>query len=582
MKTTLAVVFACFQPNKFFAQSFAVKNSRLLLPLATVLGSTWANSGSSASCTTSSTSLAMGNSASVATSDAKTLEEASEAYKTLKTKLTTITQLERVNGLLEYDQMVFMPESAAGERGAQMSALAAVVHDKSTDKEILKLIEQSEQDLATNSDGTHEFKEEARLLELEKKDFLNNARVSSELASRQAALKAESHGVWAKARQDNDFSAFEPLLKKCFDTSKEIAEAKRGGKTGISHYTQMLDEFEMGMSPQRIDDIFDEIQKALVPLIEKVLSDKATPPSTEPLNGDFPIDQQKEMNRKLVTALGFDEDKGRIDVSVHPFTLSISPSDVRITSRFRTDEWYQGLAGTIHEGGHALYEQNLGSSALKLDSALSMGMHESQSLFWERHVGLSKPFWSFATPILKEHLPELEKYSSDELYGAVNAVSRSLIRVEADELTYPLHVILRYLIERDVIEGKLAVKDIPAQWNKLMKEMLGVSVPNDTKGCLQDVHWSMMAIGYFPTYLIGSSTAAQLAHYCKKDIPDFDKRVSAGDFKEIKAWLTKKVHVHGKRYKSLDDLLESELGEPLNPQYFITYLTEKYSELYKI
>jgi len=334
------------------------------------------------------------------------------------------------------------------------------------------------------------------------------------------------------------------------------------------------------MDPQRINDVFDQIQTALVPLIEKVLA-SPTPPSTAALQGTFPVKQQQEANRAIVTALGFDDAQGRIDVSVHPFTLSISPRDVRITSRFREDEWYQGLAGTIHEGGHAMYEQNLASSALKLDTALSMGMHESQSLFWERHVGLSQPFWTWATPILQKSLTELQPYSSTELYGAVNAVSQSLIRVEADELTYPLHVILRYQLERDVIEGKLPISDMPAAWNQGMKALLGVTVPNDTQGCLQDVHWSMMAIGYFPTYLIGSSTAAQLAHYCKLDIPDFDQKVAAGNFKEIKAWLTQKVHQHGKRYKSLDALLEGELGEPLNPQYFIDYLTEKYSELYQ-
>ena len=264
---------------------------------------------------------------------------------------------------------------------------------------------------------------------------------------------------------------------------------------------------------------------------------------------------------------------------MHPFSSGISKHDVRITSRFREDEWYQGLAGSMHEAGHAMYEQNVGDSGLPIDSALSMGMHESQSLFWERHVGLSKPFWRYAAPLVQEHLGM--NSSPQELYAAVNAAKRSLIRVEADELTYPLHVILRYNIERDFVEGRLDVKDIPKRWNEGMSSSLKIDVPSDAQGCLQDVHWSMLAYGYFPTYLIGAAAAAQLAHYCKKDIPDFDEKVATGEFQDIKAWMTGKVHQHGSRYKSLDEHLEAQTGEPLNPKWFIEYLTAKYTDLYK-
>ena len=209
-------------------------------------------------------------------------------------------------------------------------------------------------------------------------------------------------------------------------------------------------------------------------------------------------------------------------------------------------------------------------------------MHESQSLFWERHVGLSKAFWKFAAPILKNSFGDEFKYDHDELYGAVNSVSKSFIRVEADELTYPLHVILRYTIEKEVIEGKLSVTDVPERWNALMSDLLGVEVTDDAKGCLQDVHWSMLAFGYFPTYLLGAACAAQLAHFCEVDIPDFENKIENGEFEEIKAWLIKKVHRHGSRYASLDDLLEDQVGEKLNPKYFIDYLTKKYTELYRI
>eukprot|EP00928_Gymnodinium_smaydae_P062914 TRINITY_DN46644_c0_g1_i1.p1 TRINITY_DN46644_c0_g1~~TRINITY_DN46644_c0_g1_i1.p1 ORF type:complete len:314 (-),score=46.81 TRINITY_DN46644_c0_g1_i1:152-994(-) len=280
--------------------------------------------------------------------------------------------------------------------------------------------------------------------------------------------------------------------------------------------------------------------------------------------------------------MGFDIERGRLDVSVHPFTLASSPADVRITSRFREDEWYQGLAGTMHEAGHAIYEQNLGSSGLSIDSFLSMGTHESQSLFWERHVGLSRPFWEYAAPLLREEFGGDFTHGAEDLYGAVNLVSRGLIRVEADELTYPLHVTLRYDIERDVVERRLDVRDIPKRWNDDMAVLLGVDVPDDARGCLQDVHWSGLAFGYFPTYLIGAVAAAQLAHHCRVALPDFDDQIRRGEFGKIRAWLTDRVHRHGRRPESLDSLFEQQLGERLTPTYFIDYLTEKYSELYKL
>ena len=556
-------------------------SSPLFLPLAFAGSSAITSSSNTKSCSTV-TKLSSTTTAEESTMTDVAGEKTREAYDELVKKLKVVTQLSRAQAVLDYDRMVFMSESdrTSAARGAQLSALAGIIHEKATDPSIQKLLETA---LTTDE-------EEARILELVKASYLKKQRISSELEAKRAALTSSAYNSWVKARQANDFAAFESSLQDCFDTACEIAAATSGA-TGTSDdtppkellYNEMLDEYEMGMDAKRINDIFDQIQESLVPLIAKVIaSPSEEKPSTDPLKGVFDVEKQKEVNRQIVKQLGFDESHGRIDVSVHPFTISFSSADVRITSRFREDEWYQGLAGTIHEGGHAMYEQNLGSSDLEIDTALSMGVHESQSLFWERHVGLSKPFWEYATPILQEAFPENFKYTPQQVYGAVNAVSPSFIRVEADELTYPLHVILRYNIERNVVQGRLQVKDIPKQWNADMKNMLHVDVPSDDKGCLQDVHWSMLAIGYFPTYLLGSATAAQLSHYCHQDIPDMDDKISKGDFAEIKEWLVNKVHKHGKRYKSLDDLLEAQVGEKLNPKYFIDYLTEKYTELYKL
>ena len=508
-----------------------------------------------------------------------TFEDVSSSYKDLLSRLKAVTQLKRVSSVLSYDQQVFMPhaDEASAARGAQMAALAGVIHEKATDKVIRSLLDSADADLA-KFDG--DITDEKRILELTREDYEKNERIPAELETRKAELGARAHSTWVKARTANDFSMFESTLEECFDTAKEVADAQRGENKDVPLYTQMLDDYERGMPAERIDEIFGKIEDALVPLLSKVLESRDKP-STEALKGSFPIDAQEDLSKKIVTELGFDEDHGRIDVSVHPFTMSMSPSDVRITSRFREDEWYQGLAGSVHEGGHAIYEQNLANSGLDIDNYLSMGCHESQSLFWERHVGLSLPFWKWATPKLKEAFGEDFDYTAEEVYGAVNGVVPGLIRVEADELCYPLHVILRYRLEREVVEGTTSVSQIPEKWNNMMKDMIGVEVPDDAQGCLQDVHWSALAIGYFPTYLLGSATAAQLAHYCKQDIEQFDSKVEAGEFKEIKAWLTEKVHRHGRRYPSLDALLEDQLGEPLNPKYFIDYLTTKYEDLYK-
>jgi len=503
------------------------------------------------------------------------LADTSTAYAHVLQKLQQITHLNQAKALLSYDQLVFMPKAASAARGAQMSALASVIHEMTTSPELKQAIDQAMVDAVGSQDIDAKL-----LLQLEHKALMEQERIPTTLAAHVASLGASAYSHWVECKGANDYDGFCSTLQECFDTSMQVADKKRGERTH-SLYTQMLDEFEMGMPQQRIDDIFGTIQKALVPLIAKVLASE-TQPSTVPLKGHFDITAQKELCQDIVTKLGYSLDQGRMDVSVHPFTMSLSTNDVRITSRFKTEEWYQGLAAMMHEGGHAMYEQSVGDSSTNLDAALSMGTHESQSLFWERHVGLSMEFWEWATPMLHEKFPEqFHGTSAKEVYGAVNAVSPSLIRVEADELTYPLHVILRYNIEKAVIGGELNVRDIPARWNADMKSMLNVDVPSDAQGCMQDVHWSALAFGYFPTYLIGSATAAQLAHYCEQDLGMADK-VRRGEFKEIKAWLTDKVHRHGRRYESLDALLEDQLGEKLNPEYFIKYLTAKYSDLYNL
>jgi carboxypeptidase Taq len=456
--------------------------------------------------------------------------ENSAAYKELVGKLKEISHLENAVSVLSYDRMVFMPESAAVARGSQMSILAKIIHEKATDPQLEKLLEQANRDMNADKNDSKEIRDDAHiLLRLAREEYDKKTRIPPALEAKRAELSSTAYAAWVKAKQENDFQLFAPYLKECFDVAQQTAVYLRGNdddKKDRSLYTVLLNEYERGMPVQRIDEIFDTIEKALVPLLQKVLKAAAASqvdpnPLTSVAGFSLDIDRQKRLTEKIVMTLGYDTSRGRIDVSVHPFTSSVGGRhDVRITSRYNDREWYSGLAGAIHECGHAMYEQNLGNSNTVLDQYLSMGCHESQSLFWERHVGMSYPFACYLLPIVSDILGSKDNddaattpFTAMDIYRAVNQVQPGLIRVDADELTYPLHVLLRYRVERELLseddnggnQASLTVDQVPNRWNQAMKDMLGVDVPSDAQGCLQDVHWASLAIGYFPTYLIGSS-----------------------------------------------------------------------------
>jgi carboxypeptidase Taq len=558
----------------------------------------------------------------------------SSAYSALLNQYEQIVHLKRAQAVLEYDQLVFMPSKASVARGSQLAALATIIHEKSIHPSLQQYIDGAEKELLNEQyDDTDDddyqamIKERKIVVQLAREEYDKLVRIPTTLQTKRAMLSSTAYTAWTQARSTNDFISFAPILQECFDVARETARAcmvstttttatsnsndTLSSSTNTSLYTILMDEYERGMSVERIDFIFHEIQTALVPLLQTVLASPTYQNQRQTSDNDllhgpsgtYPIAQQQALSQQIVTALGYDLSRGRIDVSVHPFSQALCPTDVRMTSRFQDSEWYQGLAGSIHEAGHAMYEQNMfpyhhdngtdtdhhSTSSTSVYSTivispannyLSMGCHESQSLFWERHVSLSKSFWKWASPLVGQAFGRTTMCHWKELYQAVNTIQPGCIRVTADELTYPLHVILRYQIERDVIEGTLSISDIPTRWSIGMKQLLNVTVPTDQEGCLQDVHWSSLAIGYFPTYLIGSATAAQLAYYCQRDIPKFDEYIAGGNFVPIREWLTEKVHRHGRRYASLDALLLDQFGEPLQPKYFIRYLTEKYTELY--
>ncbi|CAN0492957.1 unnamed protein product [Ectocarpus sp. 12 AP-2014] len=371
---------------------------------------------------------------------------------------------------------------------------------------------------------------------------------------------------------------------------RDVAEATRSELGGA--YEGCLDQFERGMSTERLREVFGELKAGLVPLLraiqEKVAEEDKSGAAAErhpaPLHSgeQWGKDEQAALCRDMAEKLGFDMSKGRLDVSVHPFTGGPGPSDVRITTRY-SNNWMEGVAGTVHEVGHALYEQGRPGGDMEdlpVSRALSMGVHESQSLLWERMVFQSRPFWKFAAPLVRARFPHTEGVSDEAFYRGLNRVAPSLIRVDADEVTYPLHIILRFEIEQGLMDGSIAVKDVPSVWASKMKELLGVDVPGDAEGCLQDIHWSVGAFGYFPSYTLGAVMACQFLEAARLALPDLDSSLEAGNFEPLKTWLNREVHARGSLYASPDELLSEVTGDSMRPTALVEHLKSKYTEIY--
>jgi len=498
-------------------------------------------------------------------------------YDSLTTRLKDVSALEGIGGLLGWDEMTMMPEGAAGARAAQKVALSSVIHSKSTDPELGNLLSR----LKASSASLDKYKQ-ANVREAARA-YTKATCIPEELVRREANLASTAHQAWVKARQAGDWQLFAPSLKEWVVARRERAALIDASRPA---YDVLADDYDPGLTSTRVAEVFCRVRDGLVPLLKKI-RDQGVKPDTSWLQGDFDTAKQAELCNNVSVALGFNLEKGRLDVSVHPFTGGAHPTDVRMTTRFKQNDFMEGLTGAIHETGHALYEQgrNLEFDGLPVNSAAGMVIHESQSLLWERMVGLSRPFAKYLLPKLHASFPDAlpKKKTSEDLYVAMNAVKDiSMIRVEADEVTYPMHVILRFEIERGLIDGSVEVDDVPALWNSKMKEYLGVEPKDDAEGCLQDIHWSMGALGYFPTYSLGAMSAVQIFEAAKKDLPTLDEDIANGDFAALRIWLNEKVHSLGSLYPKADDLLEAITGKPLDPDLFLKYLEDKYSDIYKL
>ena len=493
-----------------------------------------------------------------------------DKYTELKSILAEVHDLNRAASVLSWDQNTYMPRMGAEARGQQMGTLGKIAHEKFTDEKVGKL-------LTDLKDAFPEWSDEAALVRVTQRDYDKRTRVPSTFVAEQAEVTAAAHEAWMEARQKSDFSIFEPHLAKVLDLTRRYV----GFFPKADHpYDILLDDYEPGMKTAEVQSIFAELRKKQVKLIKAISEQKQV--DDKFLHLKYPEAKQRAFGEKVITAFGFDWNKNRQDKSPHPFCTSFSINDVRITTRFSEDFLNPALFGTMHETGHAFYDGgfNLAYERTPLADGASLGIHESQSRMWENLVGRSLPFWEHFYPLLQKTFPtQLGNVSLRKFYKAINKVAPSLIRVEADEATYNMHIMLRLEIEIAMVEGAVALKDLPALWNAKMKEYLGIVPPNDALGVLQDIHWSFGGLGYFSTYSLGNLISAQLWEKIQKDIPNLSDEIRQGKFGSLLGWLRANIHVHGRKYEP-QDLVQKVTGSRIDPKPYLRYLDTKFSDVY--
>lgn len=494
---------------------------------------------------------------------------ASAEYRELLERVREIGTLEQAAGILTWDERTCMPPGSAPDRAKQHAVMSGIIHERLTSKEMGRLIRAlKKQELSV--DGA------VILRETERKWRLASA-VPGDLVKEASRAQSEAMNAWVKARAGSDFGMLEPLLDKVIGLRFEIAE-HIGYEDTL--YDALLDEYEPYAKSKDIDAVFSRLKKKLIPLASKILNEPCLDGAVP--KGTYPVEAQGAFVAGLAADMGFDLNRGRIDVSAHPFT-SGACRDVRITVRYGEADPSYVVFPAMHEAGHALYEQGFLEKyyGTPLAEGVSMGIHESQSRLWENMVGRSEAFWSFYYPKFRQAYPAFKKMSPGAFYRHVNAVKRSYIRTDADEVTYNLHIMLRYDVERALFENKIKTPDIPSYWNELFEKYLGIPVTDDASGCLQDIHWSGGNFGYFPTYTLGNLYAAQFWHAAKSQVPGLEDSIASGDTGALLGWLRKNVHRHGKRYGAAT-LVKKATGEALNEDYFVRYIKEKYGKLYGI
>lgn len=474
------------------------------------------------------------------------------------------------SALLSWDQETYMPEGGAGLRARQQSTLAGISHDMFTAESLGNLLDQ------LSKDSSLDERQKANVSQTNK-DYKRAKKYTRAFVEEMSQSISEAFNAWQEAKSKSDFNIFAPKLKKLIELKRKECEML-GYKEHA--YDALLDLHEPGLTTKDVETLFDEVRASLVPFVKSIAAKPLH--STALLHLNYDKTKQWDFSVHILKAMHFDFNYGRQDISVHPFTVNFGAQDVRVTTRIDLQNLSDCVTGTIHEGGHALYEQGLPASEYGLPSgeAVSLGIHESQSRLWENNVGRSIAFWKGQFPELQKHFPEqLKNSSAQDIFSAINVVQPSFVRINADELTYHFHIMIRFEVEKALFENKLQAEDIPALWNKRYKDYLGIDVPSAAEGCLQDVHWSHGSFGYFPTYSLGSFYAAQFFDKAKKDIPSLEKEIEGGNFSSLLKWLRENIHQHGKRYEA-KELCERVTGEKLSFRFFMEYAKEKYGLLY--
>ncbi len=477
-----------------------------------------------------------------------------------------------IEWLLDWDQEVCMPRRGAATRAAQVALIARLTHERLLEPEFGRLLAAVEAEGDDDPVVATNVRETRRIYD-------RRVKLPPALVEEIARATTLAKAAWVQARAASNFEIFAPHLEKLLDLKRQVAE-----HVGYERelYDALLDEYEPGARVAELVPLFDRLRSELVPLV-RAIGESPQQPDLTVLQRDCPVAAQAAFGRRVAEAMGFDFEAGRLDVSAHPFCNGFSPLDVRITTRYDARYLPMSLFGIMHEAGHALYEQGLPTDHAHTPAGLnvSLGVHESQSRLWENLVGRSRPFWACWFGPLQAEFPALADVSVDAWYFAINAVRPSLIRVEADEVTYNLHIMLRLDLERRLLDGKLRVRDVPEAWNEELRGLLGIVPPDDARGCLQDIHWSLGIFGYFPTYTLGNVYAAQFFDAAAEVLPELDLQIARGELRVLREWLRENIHAHGQRYRA-SELVQLVTGSPPAPEPFLAYLRRKYKPLYGV
>ena len=485
--------------------------------------------------------------------------------------------LQGIVAILDWDQETYMPSGAAMIRAEQFKTMAGIIHREKTGRKfsnaLSKLI-----DIRTGAiKGKELAQPQTAALKEWHRDYLHDTALPAKFVEEFAKVTSQAVIAWRHAKTQNAFQHFAPFLDKIV-----VLNRKKADLLGYQEhpYDALLDLYEPGIKTKEVSTLFSKLSVQLTPWIKKMAQKSI---DDRFLFGKWDHDKQIAFGHQLLDALGYDRDKGRLDLSAHPFSSASHPTHSRITTRIHPTALMSNISATLHEAGHALYEMGLPLEQYgsPLGEARSLGIHESQSRWWETRIGLSKPFWQYFFPLLRETFKgQLETITLDAFYRAINKVEPSLIRIDADEVTYPLHVILRFELEKALIEGTLNIRELPEAWNAKMTESFGITPSTNAEGCLQDIHWSMGAFGYFPTYTLGNLYAAHLFEAFAKQHPDWEQKVAAGELNFIKLWLHENIYQHGRRYPT-QELLQKATGRPFSADAYIHYLRTKYDKIYQ-